>query len=246
MASDYKNTDLLKYLPFYTSEIQKSIKKPRIKKEVIKQPKISNKELSQALPFHPKKTKKLIKRQILENILPFFEDVGITITERAFRESAETNNVELNDNIGLRDSLYLAKRSIINFLKDKLQEKRGFKYSILPIVTIKKWKAEINAWEFQNICIRSDTITVTNQRFYLNDAFTKILNLLDAWEVEGSGWVIEQVQDIHININNYDPLARSSYIPLPRQLQNLMHGLINIKNTGKKKVTGKMKDVKPS
>ena len=70
--------------------------------------------------------------------------------------------------------------------------------------------------------------------------------MLDAWEVEGSGWVIEQVQDIHININNYDPLAGSSYIPLPRQLQNLMHGLINIKNTGKKKVTGKMKDVKPS
>ena len=56
MASDYKNTDLLKYLPFYTSEIQKSIKKPRIKKEVIKKPKISNKELSQACRFHPKNT----------------------------------------------------------------------------------------------------------------------------------------------------------------------------------------------
>ena len=128
--------------------------------------------------------------------------------------------------------MYLAKRSIINFLKDKLQEKRGFKYSILPIVTIKKWKAEINAWEFQNICIRSDTITVTDQRFYLNDASTKILSLLDTWEVEGSGWVIEQVQDIHININNDDPLAGSSYIPLPRQLQNSIHGLIIIKNTG--------------
>ena len=57
MASDYKNTDLLKFLPFYTNQIQKSIKKKlRIKKEVIKKPKISNKELSQALPFHPKKT----------------------------------------------------------------------------------------------------------------------------------------------------------------------------------------------
>ena len=69
--------------------------------------------------------------------------------------------------------------------------------------------------------------------------------MLDAWEGKGSGWVIEQVQDIHININNYDPLAGSSYIPLPRQLQNSMHGLINIKNTGEKKVPGKMKDVKP-
>ena len=140
MASDYKNTDLLKYLPFYTSEIQKSIKKPRIKKEVIKQPKISNKVLSQALPFHPKKTKKL-KTANTRKYSSIFEDVGITRRERAFRGSAETYNVELNDNIGLRDSLYLAKRSIINFLKDKLQEKRGFKYSILPIVTIKKMES---------------------------------------------------------------------------------------------------------
>ena len=58
-STDYKNTDLLKFLPFYTCEIQKSIKKPRIKKEVTKKPKIHNKELSQALPFHPKKIKKL-------------------------------------------------------------------------------------------------------------------------------------------------------------------------------------------
>ena len=140
MGQNYKNTDLLKFLPFYTSEIQKSIKKPRIKKEIIKKPKISNKELSQALPFHPKKTKKLTKRQILQNILPFPETVGFFRRERAFRGSAETYNVEVIDNIGLRDSLYLAKRSITNFLKDKLQEKRSFKYSILAIVTLKNGK----------------------------------------------------------------------------------------------------------
>ena len=56
--------------------------------------------------------------------------------------------------------------------------------------------------------------------------------MLDAWENEGSGWIIEQVQDIHININDYDPLAGSNFIPIPRELQNSMHGLINIKNTG--------------
>ena len=58
-----------------------------------------------------------------------------------------------------------------------LREKRSYKYSILAIITLKK--AEINAWEFQNIYIRSDAITVTNQNFRLNDAFAKILNLLD-------------------------------------------------------------------
>ena len=112
MGQNYKNTDLLKVFPFCTSEIQKSIKKPRIKKEVIKKPKISNKELSQALPFHPEKTKKLTKRQILENILPFFEEISVTRREPAFRGSAETYNVEVIDNTGLRDSLYLAKKDL--------------------------------------------------------------------------------------------------------------------------------------
>ena len=112
-----------------------------------------------------------------------------------------------------------------------LREKRSYKYSILAIITLKKLKAEINAWEFQNIYIRSDAITVTNQNFRLNDAFTKILNLLDAWEDVGSGWIIEQVQDIHININNYDPLAGSNYIQLPPPLRNSTKGLVNIKNT---------------
>ena len=42
-SPNYKNTDLLKIQPFYTSEIQKTTKKPTIKKDVIKNPKITNK-----------------------------------------------------------------------------------------------------------------------------------------------------------------------------------------------------------
>ena len=87
----------------------------------------------------------------------------------------------------LGNSLFLAKRSIIDFLKDTLEEKRGFKYSFLAIVTLKKWNNAINMWEFQNIYIRSDTITVINQKFKLNDAFEKLMLLLDIWEGEGSG-----------------------------------------------------------
>ena len=106
-----------------------------------------------------KKCKNLTRRQILKDILPFFEDIGITKRELAFRGSAETYNVEVIDSVGLIDSLNLAKRSITDFLKDQLQEKRGFKYSILAVVTMKIWKSEIDAWEFVNIYLRSDAIT---------------------------------------------------------------------------------------
>ena len=80
------------------------------------------------------------------------------------------------------------------------------------------------------IYIRSDAITVTNQNFRLNEAFAKLMLFLDIWEGKGSGWIIDQVQDIHININNYDPLAGSTYIQLPSELQNSMKRLVNIKN----------------
>ena len=80
------------------------------------------------------------------------------------------------------------------------------------------------------IYIRSDAITVINQSFRLNEAFGKLTLLLDIWEGKGSGWIIDQVQDIHININNYDPLAGSTYIQLPSELQNSMKRLVNIKN----------------
>ena len=101
---------------------------------------------------------------------------------------------------------------------------------MLAIVTLKKWNPAINAWEFQNIYIRSDAITVTNQNFRLNEAFAKLMLFLDIWEGKGSGWIIDQVQDIHININNYDPLAGSTYLQLPSELQNSMKRLVNINN----------------
>ena len=84
---------------------------------------------------------------------------------------------------------------------------------------------------FVNIYLRSDAIIVTNTRFYLNDAFTKIYNLLDVWQGEGSGWSIDTIQDIHINISDYDSLAGSSYLKLPTELQYSMRRLINIHNT---------------
>ena len=50
------------------------------------------------------------------------------------------------------------------------------------------------------------------------------------WPGEGSGWIVEIIDDIHIFISNYDPLSGSSYIPLPPELNNSMKGLINLKN----------------
>ena len=41
---------------------------------------------------------------------------------------------------------------------------------------------------------------------------------------------MDKIEDIWINIANYDPLSGSSYIPLPPKLNNPKKGLINFKN----------------
>ena len=91
---------------------------------------LSNKQLSDILPFPPKRkkrSKRLTKHQILQNILPFYDSVRISRREHAHKYYAETYDVEAIDYTSLDDSLFLAKSSINNLFRDLLRERRGFK-----------------------------------------------------------------------------------------------------------------------
>ena len=58
----------------------------------------------------------------------------------------------------------------------------------------------------------------------------EILNVIDKWVSEGSGWVIDRIDSHYINVTLYKPLNGSSYIELPTELRNPKKVLINIKN----------------
>ena len=45
------------------------------------------------------------------------------------------------------------------------------------------------------------------------------------------GWIIDSVIDHNMSILKYNPLAGSSYIKLPKELDDPRKGLINIQNT---------------
>ena len=134
------------------------------------------------------------------------------------------------DTKSLNDSLFLAKQSINNFLEDLLEEKRGFKYNLLAAIILKTWNNELNIYDIQKFYISSDAMTVTNQKFNLNAAYKKLKILLDIWDGLGSGWVVDKIEDICINVSNYEALVGKSYIPLPTEVNNSMKGLINLKN----------------
>ena len=134
------------------------------------------------------------------------------------------------DNISLDDSLVLAKSSINNLFRDLLRQKRGFKYNLAVIITLKRWNNGINRFDIETKHIKTKAITVANQRFNLNSASEELKSRLDIWTGLGSGWIVDKIEDIDIDIANYESLAGSNYIPLPPELNNSMKVLINIKN----------------
>ena len=163
MRSRYKNKDLLKNQPFYSSEIKsdkkndKKISNISLLSELpffLKEPKeLTNKQLSDVLPFQPKRKKRskwLTKPQILTNILPIYDSVGIVRSEHAQWHAAETYNVEITDTISIGDSLFLAKR--------------GFKYNLDTKFSLKRWNNATNSYDIKTIYITTNPITVTNRR----------------------------------------------------------------------------------
>ena len=84
----------------------------------------------------------------------------------------------------------VSKTSIKNLFDELFGEKRGFKYIISVKIILKK---QINDNEFdpKTLYFNSLIKTVINRRYHLNDSFEEILNLLDIWINEGSGWIID-------------------------------------------------------
>ena len=78
---------------------------------------------------------------------------------------------------------------------------------------------------------KAKTVTKANDiEHELSMSRQEILNVIDKWVSEGSGSVIDSINNHYINVTTYQPLHGSSYIELPIELQNSAKGLIIIKN----------------
>ena len=60
-------------------------------------------------------------------------------------------------------------------------------------------------------------------------AIPHLLELLEKWTQRGSGWVVDRVQTLWLDIARYQPLRGGSYIPLPVEVK-LKKAVINVKN----------------
>ena len=61
--------------------------------------------------------------------------------------------------------------------------------------------------------------------------YTTVISNIQKSLGKGSVWIIDSVREHNINISKFNPLAGSSYINLPKQLNHPRKGLINIQDT---------------
>ena len=114
---------------------------------------------------------------------------------------------------------------------------KGYKFIETREITFKKETFNSKTGKRENIYKtafsngKAKTIPNANEiESELSISQQEILNTIEIWISEGSGWTIDKIDSNYVNIVVYQPLNGSSYIDLPDELKNSKKRLINMKN----------------
>ena len=122
-------------------------------------------------------------------------------------------------------------------LKDLLKTMKGYKFIETLEITFEKSTINPETGKHESTYKRAffngkaKTITKASEiESELSISEQEILNTIDIWLSEGSGWTIDKIDSNYINVVVYQPFNGLSYIELQTELKNAAKGLINIKN----------------
>ena len=116
-------------------------------------------------------------------------------------------------------------------VQSELEKKRALKI-VVAIHAIFRQSTDATFLTEPPAVFNSDPVEIlaaTDIEEALNDVFQNILKKIDEYEQRGSGWVLHQLLKLDLHAYEYDPLRASTYIPLPKELQD-KHALVNIQN----------------
>ena len=156
---------------------------------------------------------------------------------QALKGHAKSYGIELQDKLNPLNHFTKTKALVKSHLEGLLKDMKGFKF--IEKLEVMFEKDTINSKTGKCVSIyktaffngKAKTITKANDiEPELSMSRQEIMNVIDKWVSEGSGWTINKIDNHYINITTYKPLNGSSYIELPIELQNSAKGLINIKN----------------
>ena len=156
---------------------------------------------------------------------------------RALKGHAKSYEIELQDNLNPLNHFTKTRPQTESHLEDLLKTMKGFKFIETLEVTFEKDTIDsktgkrVSIYKTAFFNGKAKIVTkVDDSEPELNMSRQEILNVIDKWVSEGSGWVIDRIDSHYLNVTLYKPLNGSSYIELPTELRNSKKGLINMKN----------------
>ena len=157
--------------------------------------------------------------------------------DKALKGHAKSYEIGLLDNLNPLNHFTKTRPLTESHLENLLKTMKGFKFIETLEVTFEKDTIESKTGKCVSIYKtaffngKAKTITkVDDLEPELNMSRQEILNVIDKWVSEGSGWVIDRIDSHYLNVTLYKPLNGSSYIKLPAKLGNSRKRLINLKN----------------
>ena len=156
---------------------------------------------------------------------------------RALKGHVKSYEIELQDNLNPLNHFTKTRPQTESHLEDLLKTMKEFKFIETLEITFEKDTIDsktgkrVSIYKTAFFNGKAKTITkVDDIEPELNMSRQEILNVIDKWVSEGSGWVIDRIDSHYLNVTLYKPLNGSSYIELPTELRNSKEGLINMKN----------------
>ena len=192
-----KHEDLLDNYPFKDEVVQEPAKR-------IKPPRPTRKPPPPPIPQ--------VEDNIINVPVPKIKELN-----KALKEHAKSYDIELQDNLNPLNHFTKTKALVESHLENLLKDMKGFKFIETSEVTFEK--DTINSKTGKRVSIyktaffngKAKTITkVDDIEPELNMSRQEILNVIDKWVSEGSGRVIDRIDNHYINITLYKPLNGSS------------------------------------
>ena len=156
---------------------------------------------------------------------------------QALKGHAKSYEIELQDNLNPSNHFTNTRPQTESHLEDLLKTMKGIKFIETLEVTFEKDTIDsktgkhVSIYKMAFFNGKAKIITkVDDIEPELDMSRQEILNVIDKWVSEGSGWVIDRIDNHYINVTLYKPLNGSSYIELPTELRNSKKRLINMKN----------------
>jgi len=123
--------------------------------------------------------------------------------------------------------------SIENNLLKYRKSKNALKFNVALHAVFEK-AADSSILTEPPVCLVSEPFEVyadTSVKFCLERAFNQLLNFIEVYERNGSGWILSYLEALDITVWELDPLRASSYHKLPAWIVS-KRAVTNVKNTG--------------